>query len=129
MPRRPPRSTRPDTLFPDSPLFRSSLAPFLDPSGQIARVDASLPQGSTGLLTDLVAMHAIDDNRRVFGNVLRPDGDPVGPAAAGAADHIGGCGIGFLAADIDEIGKASGGNLASQRIDGDRKSTRRNSSH
>src|SRR3546814_16277107 len=47
--RRPPRSTRTDTLFPDTTLFRSDEATLLDIAGALLYVEASLDDQVTRL--------------------------------------------------------------------------------
>src|SRR3546814_3369859 len=115
--RRPPRSTRTDTLFPYTTLFRSHRSGSLSTArlaGESGREVFALPgsihnpkaRGCHRLLRDGAAL--VESAQEVV--------EALGPLAAGLADDL----RGRLGAPIQGVGPAP---------DGDRKSTRLNSSH
>src|SRR3546814_5887619 len=116
--RRPPRSTRTDTLFPYTTLFRS-LADHLGEGAQDGPVLARLARrksGQTGQLDAALGVH-------VGGVLLGVGGarqNDVGTVRAGIA----------VMALIDDEGALAGlAEAADLQLVGDRKSTRLNSSH
>src|SRR3546814_11110637 len=74
--RRPPRSTRTDTLFPYTTLFRSRLGAF----GYLRLPDASGP--SNGLMDQMTALRWVRQHISVFGG--DPDNVTVAGQSAGA---------------------------------------------
>src|SRR3546814_15102886 len=75
--RRPPRSTRNDTLFPYTPLFRSATAEFPLATGQNGTrisVDEQLRRGFGGSQPTPIGLDAGDHRRRltINGNFPRP---------------------------------------------------------
>src|SRR3546814_7731709 len=107
MRRRPPRSTRTDTLFPSTTLFRSCGWQKSAAAGQVA---------------DAVAARAAAQPC-IAGGVRRADKPVAAAAAADAAEvhqHAAWCG------DDDDAGRQA---AASGLENADRKSTRLNSSH
>src|SRR3546814_7138184 len=117
--RRPPRSTRTDTLFPYTTLFRSldqPLAP--DRADQRAAVDVGgeKPLGAHERQAEQ-PRHGIDDETRTA-DVRR---DKIGQGRETAADHA--IGIAVLEPRDRAFGRGA------DEFDRDRKSTRLNSSH
>src|SRR3546814_10424419 len=119
--RRPPRSTRTDTLFPDTTLFRSRIV-FLDlvtiaeggdaPTFQIAGVDI----GSEVLLGQALALAGQDD--------VPLDDVAAGPEATGGGTSVYSDNLGDV---LDLL--AAQGVIPPVELQLDRKSTRLNSSH
>src|SRR3546814_16343411 len=101
--RRPPRSTRTDTLFPYTTLFRSHAAERAERAACVDRADAARMAGAPGL-----------EQVERLGTAHLADRDAVGAQPQGRADKIGERSDPVLGAHRDEI---------------DRKSTRLNSSH
>src|SRR3546814_14124710 len=120
--RRPPRSTRTDTLFPYTTLFRSAVVPHEE--GGADRTEAESE--------DRQPLHALRHHRRLPEQVTSKSQQRDG--AAETADHFG---RHRAEASVQHrIGRPSqraggGGEVAEgvARVEGDRKSTRLNSSH
>ena len=66
---------------------RPSGAPGLDAALEVAGVDAGRAQRGSRVAADLVAVHAVEHDRPVAGQVLLPVGDGEGIAPGGAGDH------------------------------------------
>src|SRR3546814_18937868 len=82
--RRPPRSTRPDTLFPYTTLFRSIVLPAVEATHEMLGIAAALRQPSRAMRADVVVgldrgrVGADDDDRLVddvIGDVVADLGD------------------------------------------------------
>src|SRR3546814_8800313 len=131
--RRPPRSTRTDTLFPYTTLFRSSCFAHEWPSGCRLRGAALIPAAESNTLAYIVCdpktSHVTDYIVRVAGHT--PDNWTVWPVVAMAAiSQFEQCPAQSLkrfgiAAQFLGAGDGEGLDLGA----GDRKSTRMNSSH
>src|SRR3546814_16867751 len=124
MSRRPPRSTRTDTLFPDTTLFRSAVLHLLhDPALQALLLETELGD----LLDEGLRHHhgavPVGDDEVVGEDRDATAGDRLLPADEGEAGHRGWCGD--AAGPYRQAAPSSAGSSRSP----DRKSTRLNSSH
>src|SRR3546814_8648025 len=126
--RRPPRSTRTDTLFPYTTLFRSSCADAARDGGRTAPPAASSPPRMTGRVRPPATPRAIP-RPRVGGRgegveiaVVRAAVDP----AVEARSLLEGCVAGGQKPGLVQADRRQ---RRAQRRPGDRKSTRLNSSH
>src|SRR3546814_4377673 len=109
--RRPPRSTRTDTLFPYTTLFRSHFV-------QVVGVGEFF-RGAAG--ADVPGRDGVDAHA-----VLGPfDGEVAGHLVHRGLGHA----VGRAAAHVGLAGNAADVDHARYRVPGDRKSTRLNSSH
>src|SRR3546814_18398070 len=127
MRRRPPRSTRTDTLFPYTTLFRSSgmvgrpqAQKLLDPELQVpARVAASFGRPQEALAQE-VRQQQVERHAQVVGADIE---EPArGPGEAVVAARV----VGQQRPQQQRVEK---GALRCRRLPADRKSTRLNSSH
>src|SRR3546814_2409059 len=72
--RRPPRSTRTDTLFPDTTLFRSRLQPGALAAEQVAMAVAALPAGvEDDEIEQLADIAVLDDDASVHECLARAE--------------------------------------------------------
>src|SRR3546814_5953149 len=116
--RRPPRSTRTDTLFPYTTLFRSDRN--IDLVAHRFDLGARFPQRLAGLARDQVGkalrlgLHSVDEAAQRFGTIGEGPGGPAGPGSARRRD----LGIDVARPAAPQFGAGR-----------DRKSTRLHSSH
>src|SRR3546814_20812178 len=123
--RRPPRSTRTDTLFPDTTLFRSPESVM-----QVGEEDLPAPEpGQVQVRQEAIGFNYIDIYQRQ-GVYPLPLPTGLGHEAAGVVMAIGPGASNFKAGDRVAYMNAGVGAYASLRnVPADRKSTRLNSSH